>query len=186
MLSILLVGAKQHHDSLKACFAAQSNRVQCCQSAGEARRLLLQTAFDCVIINAPLPDEFGKDLAQKALQLGCEAVLLCNAAQREQLAVGVEKYGVFVLTKPLNRQLLSFSMGLIRTGRYRTNALREENKRLKKRLEEARILTQAKCCLARYQQLTEAQAHRLIEKRAMDERESIGEVAAKIVAEFEP
>ena len=47
------------------------------------------------------------------------------------------------------------------------------------------MLTQAKCCLARYQQLSEEQAHRLIEKRAMDERISIKEVAQKIVAGFE-
>ena len=185
MLSVLIVGQTQHQESLKALFAANISRVSCCQTAGEARRLMSRTEFDCVVINAPLTDEFGKDLALKAIELGAEAILLCRANQRDQLAAGLEQYGVFVLVKPLARQLAAFSMGLIRTSRYRMKALREENKRMKKRLEEARVLTQAKCCLARYQQLSEEQAHRLIEKRAMDERASIKEVAEKIVAGFE-
>ena len=33
------------------------------QSAGEARRRLLEGEFQLVVINAPLPDEFGRDLA---------------------------------------------------------------------------------------------------------------------------
>ena len=40
-----------------ACFAA---------SGAEARRALVDGVFDLVLVNTPLPDEFGHELAQDA------------------------------------------------------------------------------------------------------------------------
>ena len=46
------------------------------RSAGEARRELLQRAYDLVIVNAPLPDEFGTRLAVDTSSSGSSGVLL--------------------------------------------------------------------------------------------------------------
>ena len=45
---------------LKSCGCS---RMVTAASAGEARRKLLELSLDLVLINAPLPDEFGTELA---------------------------------------------------------------------------------------------------------------------------
>jgi two-component system, response regulator PdtaR len=39
------------------------NPIKSVKSAGEARRLLITETFDVVVVNAPLSDEFGYELA---------------------------------------------------------------------------------------------------------------------------
>ena len=41
----------------------QYDPVRAVRDAASARRLLLEQSFDIVIVNAPLPDEFGTQLA---------------------------------------------------------------------------------------------------------------------------
>ena len=59
----------------------------------------------------------------------------------------------------------------------RVERMQEENRKLSARLEEARLVGRAKCALIRYRGLTEEEAHRCIEKEAMDTRLPKREVA---------
>lgn len=182
---VLIASDRQYHEALRAVFAAGGQPVRCCTSAGEARRALCGGDFSLLIVNAPLPDEFGKDLAAQAVHDGMDSILLCAAPQVDKVAAGLEKYGVYVLSKPLSRQQALFALRVIRTGRQRMRRVMEQNARLTKRLDEARVVSQAKCALARCQGMTEEQAHRAIEKRAMDERISSREAALEILKLFE-
>ena len=154
-------------------------------NSGEARRKLTDGGYSVVLINCPLPDEFGRELAVQAADVGMDAILLCPGSQADKLAAGLEKYGVFVLAKPLSRQQTAFALRLIRTGRQRLQKLTAQNRRLTKRLDEARIISQAKCALALCRGLSEEQAHRLIEKEAMDGRISSREAALEIMRRLE-
>ena len=55
-----------------------------------------------------------------------------------------------------------------------------------KKLEEMRLVGRAKCMLMQYRGLTEQQAHRQIEKQAMDSRQTRGAVALEILDTYEP
>ena len=90
-----------------------------------------------------------------------------------------------MLAKPLSRQQTAFALRLIQTGRQRLQKLTAQNRRLTKRLDEARIISQAKCALALCRGLSEEQAHRLIEKEAMDGRISSREAALEIMRRLE-
>ena len=61
----------------------------------------------------------------------------------------------------------------------------EENERLKEKLGDAKLIGRAKCVLVQYLNMTEADAHRFIEKRAMDRRVSRREVALDILKMYE-
>ena len=61
----------------------------------------------------------------------------------------------------------------------------EENQRLTKRLDDARVTGQAKCLLALHEQMTEAEAHRHIEKLAMDARVTRRQIAQSIIRRYE-
>ncbi len=184
MPGVLIASDKQYHETLRAFFAA-GQPAQCCANAGEARRAMCGGSFETLVINAPLPDEFGRELAVQAADNGMDSILLCPGPQADKLAAGLEKYGVFVLAKPLSRQQTAFALRLIRTGRQRLQTLTAQNRRLTKRLDEARIISQAKCALALCRGLREEQAHRLIEKEAMDSRISSREAALEIMRRLE-
>ena len=62
---------------------------------------------------------------------------------------------------------------------------RAENDRLLEKIAQLRLVDRAKCYLIEHKGCTEADAHRLIEKQAMDTRRSRGEVAREILEEAE-
>ena len=184
---VLIVSDRQYHDTQRALFVPGGGEAQCCASGGEARRALCEGDFSLIVVNAPLPDEYGRELATTAAEGGADAVLICPAPMADKLAAGLEREGsgVFVLAKPLSRQQAAFALRIIRAGRRRVQKLTEQNRRLSKRLEDSRVLTQAKCALALRYGMTEEEAHRFLEKRAMDGRVSAREAALEIIRRCE-
>lgn len=185
MAGVLIASDRQYHEPLRALFAGPGQNAVCCTSAGEARRAMGQNGCELLVVNAPLPDEFGRDLAVQAADSGAGVIFLCPGPQADRLAAGLEKYGIFVLGRPLSRQQAAFALRLIRASQQRIRNLMAQNQRLAKRLDEARVICQAKCVLARFGDLTEEEAHRLIEKRAMDARITSREAALDILQSYE-
>lgn len=151
---------------------------------GDARRLMLETPYALILINAPLPDEFGADLALGAAR-GQDAgvVLVVRNEQADEVSAWVESGGVFVVEKPVSRQMFHRALKLVEAARHRMWALREENARLRLKLEELRLVGRAKCLLIERRGMTEQGAHRYIEKTAMDLRETRRDVAQDILRE---
>ncbi len=155
-------------------------------SGNEARRLINRTDFDMVIISTPLPDEFGSDLASTITdKTSAGVMLICKADIADEITEKVEPFGVCVLAKPLNKTLFYHSLKLLQATRSRMlNVMKEYNK-LQTKIEETRLINRAKCILIQYLKLTEPQAHRYIEKQAMDQRTSKLEVAKSILTTYE-
>ena len=63
--------------------------------------------------------------------------------------------------------------------------LEDENNKLQKKIEEIRIVDRAKLVLVQVLSMTEPQAHRYIEKQAMDMRQSRTTVAENILKTYE-
>ena len=61
----------------------------------------------------------------------------------------------------------------------------EENRRLREKIEELRIVERAKCVLIEHLSFSEEQAHRYIEKQAMDRRMTRRSVAEGILNTYE-
>lgn len=184
MAGVLIVSDSGAQAALKSVFAAGGTAL-CCTSAGEARRALLGGDYALLVVNTPLPDEFGRELAIQAVDKGLDAILLCAAPQADKVAAGLEKYGVLVLPRPLSRQQAAFALRLLRAGRQRMRRILQENQRMTKRLDDARVLCQAKCLLALHEQMSEDSAHRYIEKLAMDVRVTRRQIAQGIIRRYE-
>ena len=155
-------------------------------SGNEARRLINRTDFDMVIISTPLPDEFGNELAATiAEKTSAGVMLICKSDIAEEISEKVEVYGVCVLAKPLNKTLFFHSLKLLQATRARMLSVMKEYSKLQTKIEESRLINRAKCILIQYLKLTEPQAHRYIEKQAMDQRISKLEVAKNILKTYE-
>jgi response regulator NasT len=152
------------------------------KSSSEARRLLNQKDFDLVVINAPLRDEFGEELSLMVTEISTAGVILIVKSEiADDVSAKVEDYGVFVLPKPLSRQNFFQALKLMAASRRRLLGLQQENKQLQKKIEDIRLVDRAKCVLIQNLNLTEPQAHKFIEKQAMNRRISKRELAEGIL-----
>lgn len=155
-------------------------------SCGAARRLLLDQEFDLVIVNAPLPDENGIGFARGvALEQGCQVMLLVAAEHYDAIALRVEDAGVFTLSKPLSRSLFWNVLKLCSAAIARARRMQSENQRLSQKLDDIRIVNRAKCVLIEYLRMSETEAHKYIEKQAMDLRKTRRAVAEDILRTYE-
>ncbi len=162
------------------------SRIVSAMSGSEARRMMLDDGYDIVIINTPLPDEFGEELAINLSETtSCGVLMLVKLDRADDVFSKVEDFGVFVVEKPMNPAMFYQAIKLISASRKRILGLQKENVKLQKKIEEIRLVDRAKCALIEYLGMTEAQAHRHIEKQAMDLRMTRGEVAQGILQTYE-
>ena len=63
--------------------------------------------------------------------------------------------------------------------------LRSQTVKLTQKLDDVRLIDRAKCVLIEYLRISEAQAHRQIQKQAMDQRITQAEVARSILNTYE-
>ena len=81
--------------------ASRFDRVTTVSNGSDARRALISQGYELVVINTPLTDEFGHELAAHASAGGAGVIMLCKAEHAEQLGAALEREGVFVMSKPL-------------------------------------------------------------------------------------
>lgn len=156
-------------------------------NGSKARRLLIENhSFDLIIINTPLKDEFGHDLALYAAEVTSSGIILIVKSElSDEVSSKVEDYGIFVLSKPISRQLFYQAVKMASTFRKRLLGLKKENFKLQQKIEEIRLIDRAKCILIQYLNMTESQAHYYIEKQAMDMRCNKREIAERILQTYE-
>lgn len=162
------------------------NPVKSVKSAGEARRLLITDTFDVVVVNAPLSDEFGYELALTVAEKAeAGIILIVKNDVFDEISYRVEDYGVLTVAKPLSKPFFHQVLKLLAATSEKLNILKRENARLQTKFEELRIVDRAKWALIKYLSMSEAQAHKYIEKQAMDMRTTKKSVAENILKTYE-
>lgn len=152
---------------------------------GAAKRTLLERSFDIVIINSPLPDDFGTRLAIDICSSSATAVLLLVKAEHyHEIYSRVLPFGVLTVSKPITAQMLSQSMLLLCGTRERLRTMEKKTASVEEKIEEIRIVNRAKWILIDQLKMSEAEAHRYIEKQAMDRCVSRRVIAENIIATY--
>lgn len=153
-------------------------------SAACARRTLLGKPVDIVIIDTPLPDEFGTRLAADVSR-DCAAAVIVKPELVERTAYKLEPFGVVTLPGTLYRSVLYQTLMLLSSSVTKMTRLRESTESLNLKLREIKKVTKAKSFLISEKGMTEEQAHRYIEKTAMDRGIKKYEVAKEIINEYD-
>ena len=155
-------------------------------SGAAARRLFIDNDYDLVVIHGPLTDEYGTDLAISATERTTAGVLLVvKNEMADEISEKVEDYGVIVVQWPLNRLLFCQALKIAAASRRRMLGLKTKNVQLQHQLEDMRLIDRAKCALIAHCAMTENQAHKYIEKQAMDKRVSKRTVAEAVLSTYE-
>ena len=131
--------------------------------------------FDSVIISTPLSDEFGLDLvADIAKDAKNGVVVLAKHEIADEVQKKIRFTGAFVLPRPFNKAMLIQTIKLAEVAHIGMAKLEEENRQLSQQLSDMKYLN-----------LTEEQAHRHIQKQAMDLRKTQRAVAEDILKTYQ-
>ena len=155
-------------------------------SVSEARRRVVDTEFDIVLINAPLPDDFGMRLAiDICTNSGAGVLLLVKNDLFNDIYAKVVGYGVITLSKPTNSQMVTQNLRILCATRERMRQMQARQATVEEKIEEIRLVKRAKWLLIECLSMTEPEAHRYIEKQSMDARISKREVAENIIKTYQ-
>lgn len=182
--SVLVVSAAARFNEALAAHLPETmySPVRIVTSISGARRALTERSFDMVLINAPLPDGAGDELAIDVCARSNAATLLfAKADVYEDVYTRVVDYGVFTLAKPAPGQLFAQALRWLAAARERLRRLEQRAVSLEGKMAEIRLINRAKWLLISNRGMSEPDAHRLIEKQAMDRGLTRRAVAEEII-----
>ncbi|MDR0503994.1 MAG: ANTAR domain-containing protein [Treponema sp.] len=185
--SALVVTDSERNAALfsEALTAASLKKITVLAAAGQARRTLLENDFDFVIIDAPLSDESGESLARNIAVRGVSQVILAVNSEHFGAVCSVcQEDGVLVISKPIEKNYFWSALSLAKSVSGKLKRMQNENAKLKQKIEDIRIIDRAKCMLISYLSLSEQEAHRFIEKQAMDLRSTKRAIAGEILKTY--
>lgn len=185
--SILIVSAK---DSFTSAFTdllpeARYHPLHTVTSISAAKRALAENTFDFVIINSPLPDDVGTRFAIDTCTTRQSVVLLLV---KNDIHIGIHdkvaEYGVFTLPKPTSKPTLIQAFGWMESARERLRQFEKKSLSIEEKMTEIRLVNKAKWILISELKMSEPDAHRYIEKQAMDRCVSKKCIAEKIIKTY--
>ena len=154
-------------------------------SAGEAKRMLLSSNFDLLLINTPLPDDFGLDLALNMCEHTMGIMLLVKSDMLDQITYKAEERGIFTIAKPNTKQTVYSAVKLLVAMTQRLKAMEQKTRSLQDKMVDIRAINRAKLLLIENLKMNEQEAHHYIEKQAMNLRASKREIAENIIRTYD-
>ncbi len=184
--SVLIVSASEQFDLLVKKSLSGFITIDIRKTAVMARRCILERYYDLVVINSPLPDEPGDELAVDVTDKCNASVLLVTPREEfEDVLSRVTDYGVLVTPKPSPRGRIDKAIRFLISIQNRMHILERKAAAAEEKIEELRTVNRAKLLLMEKKLMTEDEAHRYIGKQAMDNGISRGRAAKIIMDDLE-
>lgn len=162
------------------------DKIKLAATSEEGRQAMDDFSPDICVINAPIGGESGENLSvELAADISCQVILFVKEDYYEEITADVEKEGVICLAKPISKSIFFQALGFAEAADSRMKKADREIKRLDRKLSEVRLVNRAKSILMNEKEMTESEAHRYIEKTAMDRRVPRGQVAEEIIDFYE-
>ncbi len=155
-------------------------------SVSAAKRAALERVYDFVVLNTPLPDDFGTAFA--AAQSGNRqtvVLMLVRSSLQEQIQSQVTDRGVFTLPKPTTRQALQTALQWMGAARERLRRMEEADRSVEDRMREIHRMNRAKWLLIERRGMSESEAHHYLEQQAMERCVSKRTVVEEILSGLE-
>lgn len=157
--------------------------------AGSARQALEQFdagGIDGVLIAEPIAGSSGRELALQLKKRHCMAVLLLAAPEHADTdATLLEQSDVLVLPNDAPESLIVQTIRLLTAVRIQLEQMQHKTEKLEAKVADIRIINRAKLLLVQHLQMTETEAHKYIEKQAMDTSMRRRTIAENIIRTYE-
>lgn len=143
-------------------------------------------AYQLAVVNAPLEDEFGSKLVKTLYEsLDIPSLFLVPGEHTKAMTDFLTELPCFVIPKPVNVNTLEQSIQLSFDAFQKMAILNRKNRSLQEKLDDLKVIDRAKCTLIAVLNMSESQAHRYIQKKAMDERVKPRVIADNILRTYE-
>ena len=185
--SVLVVSASEKFNTSTAALLPVTDfwPVVNVSSASAARRCIAERSFDLIVINAPLPDDGGLALAMDAASdLTAGVMLFVKSEVFESVLHRATGAGVAVVSKPASREMAAQTIRVLCAACQRLRGMAAKQATVEEKIREIRLVSKAKWVLIDVLKMTEAEAHRYIEKQAMDQRVSRRQVAEDVIRTY--
>lgn len=186
--SLLLITASQETAVQFACFLPSERyapEFSVCLPM-EARHVLAEAFCDVIVIDDSVPYDVVPSIVIAAAEHGVQNILLIADPDRiEEASSFAEKYGIMALPSPVDPDLLRQSLGMMAASSARIHELEEKAPDLQEKKDELKLVNRAKLILMQRFQMTEKDAHRFIEKNAMDRCEKRRSIAESIIRTYQ-
>ena len=187
LYSILLVSASEKfNQSLPEVFpVSQFSPVNAVPSVSAARRAVSERDFDIVMVNSPLTDDTGIRFAIDAVNSYNTVVLFI--AREDVYGEAFDRLssnGVFLIQKPMSKTVFSEASKWLISARERLRKAESKTLSIEEKMNEIRLVNRAKWLLISELKMTEPDAHRYIEKQAMDRCVQKYRVAEEIIRTY--
>jgi response regulator NasT len=142
------------------------------------------TGYDVVIFNLPLTGRFGLDESVAA----AKDTFVLAAIPAKNIEKVIERIGnssLMLLSKPFSASALELTIRNIIRMKEKNLDISGKLIEAETKIADVKLIERAKFVLAKYLSLTEAEAHRYIQKNAMDNRVKQVEVAKDILKTYE-
>lgn len=132
----------------------------------EARRMATERSFNIIIADSG--DGYDTDFAINIADSYSTILLLVPNEHFDEISYRVEGYGILTITKPFEPFYLYNMMKIAIAVQYKVQVLSSQTTKLKVKMEEIKLVNRAKMLLMSNMNMSEQEAHRYIEKEAMD------------------
>lgn len=183
--SVLIVSSSESINSALTALLPMSDfsPVSVASSISSAKRMLEERSYDFVIVNSPLPDDVGTRFAIDVnLSVSTVVLLMLKAEIHDEVHAQVADHGVFTLAKPTSTKTVATAISWLCSAREKLRRNEKKTVSIESKMEEIRLVNRAKWLLISENGLDEPDAHRFIEKAAMDRCVSKKEIAEDIIA----
>lgn len=132
----------------------------------EARRLATERTYNIIIADSG--DGYDTDFAINIADSYSTILLLVPNEHFDEISYRVEGYGILTITKPFEPFYFYNIMKIAIAVQYKVQILSSQTTKLKVKMEEIKLVNRAKMLLMSNLKMTEPEAHRYLEKEAMD------------------
>lgn len=185
--SVLIVSASDAFNAGLTSLLPESkfDPIRIVTSVSAARRAMSDRDYDFIIINSPLADDAGIRFAIDLSGLKTSVALLMVRADAYPMMYNkVAEHGVYLLPKPIAKPIVTQAIDWMIATRERLKKFEKKTMSTEEKMQEIRIVNHAKWILIEHLKMTEADAHRYIEKQAMDRCISKREMSEKIIKTY--
>ncbi|MBQ7129132.1 MAG: antitermination regulator, partial [Clostridia bacterium] len=139
VFSVLVISASEKFNNSIAEFIPKSRftPIIIADNVSAAKRVLVDNSFDVVIINSPLPDENGIDLAIDLCADTNTGVLLFSRADIYEIVLDkVMPYGILTISKPASSKLVLQSVNILCSVRQKLKRIEKKTVSIEEKMKE--------------------------------------------------
>lgn len=158
--------------------------VDTASSPAEARAVARERAYDLLFINAPPEHDASLNLAADASEAGAVVFMLLSEESYESVRAYARSLGIFAMKRPVSVQMIAQAADFMCAAAERLRRERKTAETVERHIADINLINRAKWLLIDNLKMTEDDAHRYIERQAMDRCLPKRDIAESIIKTY--